>query len=66
MAEAKEGVERDKSTTITADPIIRSSVPYLTSVKTFFNLTKEILKDLPSSGLDKQDISNHKSLKKVN
>ena len=47
MAEAKEGVERDKSTTI-ADPIIRSSVPYLTSVKTFFfNLTKE--KDLPSS-----------------
>ena len=37
MAEAKEGVERDKSTTITADPIIRSSVPYLTSVKTFFS-----------------------------
>ena len=36
MAEAKEGVERDKSTTI-ADPIIRSSVPYLTSVKTFFS-----------------------------
>ena len=44
MAEAKEGVERDKSTTITADPIIRSSVPYLTSVKTFFQPYKRELK----------------------
>ena len=44
MAEAKEGVERDKSTTITADPIIRSSVPYLTSVKTFFQPYKTKLK----------------------
>ena len=66
MAEAKEGVERDKSTTITADPIIRSSVPYLTSVKTFFSTLQKRIEDLPSSGLDKLDISNHKSLKRVN
>ena len=64
MAEAKEGVERDKSTTITADPIIRSSVPYLTSVKTFFSTLQNRLEDLPSSVLDKQNISNHKSLRK--